>query len=91
MRYTRYAADEIRRPNVFLPNGVKTFAAFQRKPKKGDFYMKAKIVKLLRLTGIDVLVLGFIEKLALALIKKCTAWHTYARNYLDQVEENGNE
>ena len=53
--------------------------------------MKAKFVKLLRLTGIDVLVLGLIEKLALALIKKCTAWHTYARNYLDQVKENGNE
>ena len=53
--------------------------------------MKTKIVKLLRLTGIDVLVLGLIEKLALAWIKKCTAWQIYARNYLDQVKENGNE
>ena len=52
--------------------------------------MKAKIVKLLRLTGIDVLVLGLIEKLALALIKKCTAWQSYARNYINRVEENGN-
>lgn len=53
--------------------------------------MKAKIVKLLRLTGIDVLVLGLIEKLALALIKKCTAWQVHARNYLNRVEKNGNE
>ena len=53
--------------------------------------MKAKIVKLLRLTGIDVLVLGLIEKLALALIKKCTAWQNCARTYLNKVKENGNE
>ena len=53
--------------------------------------MKAKFVKLLRLTGIDVLVLEFLEKVALALIKKCTALQTYARNYLDKVQENGNE
>lgn len=49
--------------------------------------MKAKLVKLLRLTGIDVLVLGLIEKLALALIKKCDAWQNYARNYINRVEE----
>ena len=53
--------------------------------------MKTKIVKLLRLTGIDVLVLGLIEKLALALIKKCTAWKNYARSDLNKVKENGNE
>ncbi len=52
--------------------------------------MKAKIVKVLRLTGIDVLILGLIEKLSLALIKKCTAWQARARHYLNKVN-HGNE
>ncbi len=49
--------------------------------------MKAKIVKLLRKLGVDVLLLGLVEKIALGLIKKLTAWACSARSYLDRVEK----
>ncbi len=48
--------------------------------------MKAVFVKLLRLTRLDVLLLGLVEKLALGLIKKLTAWATSARDFLDRVQ-----
>ena len=47
--------------------------------------MKTALVKFLRFTRLDVLFLGLVEKLALGLIKKLTAWATFARNFLDRV------
>ncbi len=48
--------------------------------------MKTALVKFLRFTRLDVLFLGLVEKLALGLIKKLTAWATFARNFLDRVQ-----
>ena len=49
--------------------------------------------KVLRLLGLDVLILGLVEKLALGLIKKLTSLQTVATNYLDRVlpSRNGNQ
>ena len=47
--------------------------------------MKAMFKKVLRLLGLDVLLLGLVEKLALGLIKKLTSLQNVATNYLDRV------
>ncbi len=44
------------------------------------------VLKLLRLTGVDVLFLGLVEKLALGLIKKLTAIANRARSILDRLQ-----
>lgn len=49
--------------------------------------MKTALKKLFRRTGIDVLILGLIEKLALGLIKKLQATADGARRFLDRLEE----
>ncbi len=55
--------------------------------------MKAMFKKVLRLLGLDVLILGLVEKLALGLIKKLTSLQTVATNYLDRVlpSRNGSQ
>ena len=65
------------------PNGAITFTAFHF--GKGEFFMKT-VLKLLRLTGVDVLFLGLVEKLALGLIKKLTAIANRARSLLDRLQ-----
>ncbi len=47
--------------------------------------MKVKVVLLLRLLGLDGLLLGLFEKLALHLIKKLTDWSDTVRNLLDEA------
>lgn len=47
--------------------------------------MKVKVVLLLHLLGLDGLLLGLFEKLALHLIKKLTAWSDNVRNLLNEV------
>ena len=37
--------------------------------------MKAGLLKLLRLLGVDVLLLGLLDKLLRGLVKKLSAWH----------------
>ena len=49
--------------------------------------MRTALKKLFRRTGIDVLVLGLVEKLALGLIKKLQAAADYARRFLDRLKE----
>ncbi len=49
------------------------------------------VLKFLRLTGIDVLFLGLVEKLALGLIKKLTVVADFARNFLDRVQSSRDE
>ena len=55
--------------------------------------MKAMFKKVLRLLGLDVLILGLVEKLALGLIKKLTSLQTVATNYLARVlpSRNGSQ
>ena len=47
--------------------------------------MKIKIVLLLHLLGLDGLLLGLFEKLALNLTKKLLEWSQSIRNLLDEV------
>ena len=49
--------------------------------------MRTALKKLLRRTGIDVLCLGLLEKLALGVIKKLQVVADYARRFLDRLEE----
>ena len=49
--------------------------------------MKTVFMKLLRLFGVDVLLLGLVEKIALGLIKKLTALQESARSALDRAIE----
>ena len=53
--------------------------------------MKTKFGKWMHLLGLDVLLLGLFEKLALALIKKLTGWNTSLQNSLIRVETYRNE
>lgn len=46
--------------------------------------MKAIFLKVLRLTGIDALLLGLVEKLMLGLVKKLTQWQITLKNLLDE-------
>ena len=48
--------------------------------------MKAKVVLLLHLYGLDVLILGLIEKLLLGLSKKVAALKDAAANSLDRCK-----
>ncbi len=48
--------------------------------------MKTKLFKLLRLFKADVLLLGLFEKIALALIKKLTAFHCALSELLNQCD-----
>ena len=41
--------------------------------------------------GLDALLLGLLEKLALGLIKKLESWLTSARNFLDRVQRSRTE
>ncbi|MBQ8685363.1 MAG: hypothetical protein IJ514_04240 [Clostridia bacterium] len=52
--------------------------------------MKTVFKKVLRLLGVDVLLLGLVEKLALGLIKKLTALQNAARSALDRVLQSRN-
>ncbi len=47
--------------------------------------MKIKVVLLLHLLGLDGLLLGLFEKLALNLTKKLLEWSQSIRNLLDEV------
>ena len=47
--------------------------------------MKIKVVLLLHLLGLDGLLLGLFEKLALNLTKKLLKWSQSIRNLLDEV------
>lgn len=47
--------------------------------------MKALLKKLLRALGLDTLLLGLIEKLALGLVKRLSAIAAAARTALDQA------
>jgi hypothetical protein len=49
--------------------------------------MKAKLLKLLRLTRLIVLFLGLVEKLALGLIKKLTAVAEFAGDSLTRMAQ----
>ena len=53
--------------------------------------MKAKLLKLLRLTRLCVLVLGLVEKLALGLIKKLSAMATLANDCLTRMTQGSDE
>ena len=53
--------------------------------------MKTKFGKLLHLLGLDVLLLGLFEKLALELIKKLTEWIYSLQRSLIRVDEYRNE
>lgn len=46
--------------------------------------MKEKFLNLLRRTGLDVLLLGLIEKLARNLVKKLTGLHEWAKSALER-------
>ena len=48
--------------------------------------MKAKIVKLLRKLGVDVLLLGLVEKLLLVLSKKLAEWKELAAASLERCK-----
>lgn len=50
--------------------------------------MKTALRKLLRLTRLDTLLLGLVEKLALGLVKKLTAIAESARSFLDRAAHN---
>ena len=53
--------------------------------------MKTKFGKLMHLLGLDVLLLGLFEKLALGLIKKLTEWIRSLQRSLIRVDEYRNE
>ncbi len=53
--------------------------------------MKTKIGKIIRLLGLDVLLLGLFEKLALGLIKKFTEWVKSLQDSLIRAEKYRNE
>jgi hypothetical protein len=53
--------------------------------------MKAKLLKLLRLTRLCVLFLGLAEKLALGLIKKLSAIATFANDCLTRMAQGCDE
>ncbi len=53
--------------------------------------MKIKIVLLLHLLGLDGLLLGLFEKLALNLTKKLLEWSQSIRNLLDEVLATNDE
>ena len=53
--------------------------------------MKTKFGKLLHLLGLDVLLLGLFEKLALGLSKKFAQWRESLQNSLIRVEQYRNE
>ncbi len=53
--------------------------------------MKTKFGKLMHLLGLDVLLLGLFEKLALGLIKKLTEWIHSLQRSLIRVDEYRNE
>ncbi len=48
--------------------------------------MKAKVIMLLHLFGLDVLLLGLAEKLLLGLSKKLAAWKDAAKASLDRCK-----
>ena len=53
--------------------------------------MKIKVVLLLHLLGLDGLLLGLFEKLALNLTKKLLKWSQSIRNLLDEVLATNDE
>ena len=53
--------------------------------------MKTKFGKLMHLLGLDVLLLGLFEKLALGLIKKLTEWIRSLQRSLIRADEYRNE
>lgn len=52
--------------------------------------MKAWFLKWLRLTKLDALLLGLLEKLALALVKKLTALQNAAHGLLERLSPSAN-
>ena len=50
--------------------------------------MKNLFLKLLRLFGVDVLLLGLIEKLLLGLVKKLSAMHAKMQALLDEIKKS---
>jgi hypothetical protein len=50
--------------------------------------MKTALRKLLRLTRLDTLILGLVEKLALGLVKKLSTLAENARGFLDRIADN---
>ena len=52
--------------------------------------MKRLFLKVLRLFGVDALLLGLLEKLLLGLIKKCSVAQAKIRTLLDEIH-NGSK
>ena len=50
--------------------------------------MKAKIMKVLRFIGIDVLLMELVEKIALGLVKKLTRLADFASGYLTRAQQS---
>ncbi|MBR2374842.1 MAG: hypothetical protein IKA88_00985 [Clostridia bacterium] len=53
--------------------------------------MKAKLIMVLHLFGLDVLLLGLVEKFLLGLTKKLTALKNAAQRSLDRVKKLRND
>ena len=49
--------------------------------------MKDKLKKLINLLGLDVLIMGLLEKMALWLTKKFSSWLEGLENLLDRIYE----
>ena len=79
-------------PFAFFAKAVYSFQRFfSSERKKRRMNMKTKFGKLLHLLGLDVLLLGLFEKLALELIKKLTEWIYSLQRSLIRVDEYRNE
>ena len=52
-----------------------SLAIFYKTSEKENVKMKAGILKLLRFFGVDVLILGLLDKLLRRLVKKISSWH----------------
>lgn len=53
--------------------------------------MKEKLIKVLHALGWDALLLGLLEKIALGLIKKLTAWTERLHSFLERAQTYRNE
>jgi hypothetical protein len=53
--------------------------------------MKTTIIKLLHVFGWDALLLGLLEKILLALIKKLSNWTQSLRRFLERAQKLRNE
>ena len=87
MQYTvRATAETDPCPKRAIP-----FENHAKKFKKGKYGMKAKLIMVLHLFGLDVLLLGLVEKFLLGLTKKLTALKNAAQRSLDRVKKLRND